>query len=182
VFPSAKIRAFGRQLSIFCEMQIAIDTGAVKSRRKLRFKSVEDALAEAQRLADAERKGQLVQLGNWTLGQNLNHLATWTEFAFTGTPLHPPFFIRWILKFQKKKYLTGQMRAGVKIPNVENGTLGTESASTDQALPRYCAAMQHLAREIPEKPNVIFGRLTHDEWIQLSLRHAELHLSFLQPA
>jgi len=38
--------------------------------------------------------------------------------------------------------------------------------------------MERLRAGPPARPNVIFGPLTHDEWIQLHLRHAELHLSF----
>jgi hypothetical protein len=162
-------------------MQAAIDTGKVQNRRALRFNSIDEALADVDRLAEAERAGRLVKLGNWPLGQSLGHLATWTEFCFTGTPLQPPWFVKAIVRLRKKKYLTGQMPAGVKIPRVPNGTLGTEAMSTEQALARYRAVMERLRGEAPTMPNVIFGPLNHDEWIQLSLRHAELHLSFLQP-
>src|SRR6476659_5314269 len=141
-------------------MQIGIDTGAVKNRRTLRFRTIDDALAEVERIAQAEGDGRLVCMGNWTTGQVLGHLATWTEFAYTGAPLNPPFFIRWILRTRKKKFLAGPMPAGVKIPKVENGTLGTEAMSTADALARYRAIMQRLAREAPVKPNVIFGPMT----------------------
>ena len=33
----------------------------------------------------------------------------------------------------------------------------------------------------PDAPNPIFGRLTHDEWKAINLRHAELHMGFLHP-
>jgi hypothetical protein len=82
----------------------------------------------------------------------------------------------------KKKFLNGPMRAGVRIPGLQDGTLGTEPLSTEIALPRYREALQRLAREAPAKPNVIFGSLTQEEWMKLNLRHAELHLSFLKPA
>jgi hypothetical protein len=53
--------------------------------------------------------------------------------------------------------------------------------SRDDGISRYRAALERLAREAPTQPNVVFGPLTHDQWIKLNLRHAELHLSFCQP-
>ena len=79
---------------------------------------------------------------------------------------------------RKKRYLFEGMPRGVKIPKVEGGTLGTEPMSLDEGLSKYRAVIGRLRRESPSKPNVIFGPLTHEEWIALQLRHAELHLSF----
>ena len=157
-----------------------IDTGKVTGRRSLRFTCVDDALAEIDQLAAAERAGKLTALGNWTLGQTIGHLATWTEFSFTGPPLKAPFIIRMILRLRKNKYLRKGMPAGVKIPRVPGGTLGIDVLPLEETLERYRRALERLARECPIKPNVIFGPLTHQEWIALNLRHAELHLSFFE--
>jgi hypothetical protein len=159
-----------------------VDTGKVTGRRTLRFNSIQDVLADVDRLAAADRADKLRALGNWTLGQALGHLATWAEYSFCGAPLKPPFLIKLILRMGKKKFLNGSMRTGVRIPKVPGGTLGTENLPLDQAMPRYRAALEHLGRECPAQPNIIFGPLTHDEWINLNLRHAELHLSFFVPS
>lgn len=158
-----------------------IDTARVSNRRTLRFQTTNEAVSEAQRLASAERAGNLTPLGNWTLGQALGHLATWAEFSFTGAPLKPPLPIRLMLRLQKNKFLTRPMPAGVKIPGVPGGTLGIDPMPLDDGLAKHCAAMDRLRSESPTKPNVIFGPLTHEQWIQLNLRHAELHLSFFRP-
>lgn len=158
-----------------------VDTGKVVGRRILHFDSIDQVLEEVDRLAAAERTGRLKRVGNWTLGQALGHLATWAEFAYTGVPLKPPFFIRWILRFQKRKFLVGPMPAGVKIPNVEGGTLGTEPLSLDEGLRRFKNVLQRLKVEEPTLPSPIFGKMTHDESIALTLRHAELHLGFFVP-
>src|SRR5438105_1697591 len=70
-----------------------VNTGKVAGRRPLRFESIDQVMAEVDRLVEAERAGRLGRLGNWTLGQTLGHLATWTEYAYTGAPLKAPFFI-----------------------------------------------------------------------------------------
>jgi hypothetical protein len=156
-----------------------IDTSKVANRRILRFDTIDQVLAEADRLAAAERAGQLKRLGNWTLGQALGHLAVWAEFGYEGNPpLKVPFFIRWILKLQKKKFLRGPMPAGVKIPKVEGGTFGTEPMSLDEALPRLRRVMERLKIEPPPIPSLALGKLTHEEAIAINLRHAELHLGF----
>lgn len=158
-----------------------VNTAKVAGRRILHFDSIDQAIAEVQRLAELDRVGKLKQLGNWTFGQAVGHLATWTEYAFTGAPLKPPFFIRWILKFQKQKFLKGPMPVGVKIPGVNGGTLGTERLPLGETLPRFVKAMERLEREKPILPSPALGKLTHEEHIKLNLRHTELHLSFFVP-
>jgi len=160
----------------------AVDTGRVSGCRTLRFASLDELWADVERLAAADRAGTLKRRGNWTLGQALGHLATWGQFAFDGTPLQPPWFIKLILRMRKKRYLHEGMPRGVRIPKVEGGTLGTEPLALDDGLSRYRAVIDRLRRETPSKPNVIFGPLTHEEWIALQLRHAELHLSFFDCA
>jgi hypothetical protein len=73
------------------------------------------------------------------------------------------------------------MRAGVKIPRVPGGTLATEPLPLDEALARLRRVMERLKTEAPTAPNFIVGPLTHEEWIAINLRHAELHLGFLIP-
>ena len=158
-----------------------VDTGKVAERRILRFESLDQVLAEVERLAEAERAGRLRRLGNWTLGQALGHLASWAEYSYTGAPLKAPFFVKWFLRLRKRKFLYGPMRAGVKIPRVEGGTLATEPVPLDEALERMRRVLGRLQTEAPTAPNVIFGPLTHDEWVALHCRHAELHLGFFVP-
>ena len=161
---------------------VPIETGKVTGRRILRFENIDQALDEADRLAAAERDGRLTQLGNWTLGQSLGHVASWAEFAYTGVPVKPPFFIRWILKLQKKKLLNSPMRAGIRIPGVEGGTYAIVPMSTEEGLRRFRSVFQRLKHEAPTMPSPIFGKLTHEESIALNLRHAELHLGFFVTA
>jgi hypothetical protein len=158
----------------------AKDTAKVASRRQLRFQSVEDVLRELDRIAEAERAGRLECLGNWTCGQILGHLATWAEYAYNPAPLHTPWFVRIILRLRKNKILNEGMSAGVIIPRVPGGTLGTELMPLDQGLARYRAALERLRREPPTAASPAFGPLTHDQAIKLNLRHAELHLGFVR--
>lgn len=151
----------------------------VLERRLLRFQSLDDVLREAEKLAAAESQGKLCYSGTWTLGQIFGHLATWIDYAFDGTPLKPPFIIKLMVKMMgKRKFIDQPMRAGVRIPKVEGGTLGIEPLSTAEGLARLRASIERLKREAPQSEQVFFGKLTHLEWIKLNLRHAELHLGY----
>jgi hypothetical protein len=159
----------------------AVETGKVADRRTLRFESIDQVTAEVDRLVEAERAGRLRRLGNWTLGQTLGHLATWAEYSYTGAPLKFPFFIKWILRLRKRKFLYGPVPAGVRIPGVQGGTLATEPVPLEEALGRMRRVMERLKSEAPTAPNPFLGPLKHEEWVALTLRHAELHLGFLVP-
>jgi len=159
-----------------------IDTKTVKDRRTLRFESSTDVLADARRCVDAERRGALRRLGNWTLGQNLGHLAAWIEYGYTGFPMKPPsLLMRLIIKLMKRKFLSGPPMVGFKIPGVATGTYATDDMPAEVGVDRLVKAWAKLDAAPPRDPNPVFGPLTHAEWKMLHLRHAEGHLSFLHP-
>ena len=151
-------------------------------RRELKFKSVDDVLADVEMLAAAEREGKLTLLGNWTFGQLLGHLATWVDYSYDGAPLKVPAMVRYLLRLMKRRMLYRPMAPGRSIPRVEGGTLGREEISSEQGLERFGRAFERLKKEAPARPHLLFGTMTHEEWIQSHLRHAELHLSFACPA
>jgi hypothetical protein len=157
-----------------------VNTKAIE-RRSVRFSTLSQLRAELDRIESAYRAGRLKTRGNWMPGQTLNHLATWASYAYDGHPpqLKAPWFIKLILKLQKNKFLAGPLPAGVHIPKIEGGTLGTEDVPFEQALANYRKQIQRYEVGPPPHPNVIFGPLTHEEWKLLQLRHAELHLGFL---
>jgi hypothetical protein len=158
--------------------------GAATGRRALRFETIDEALAEAARLAAAEGEGRLSRCGNWELGQTLNHLATWCDYAFDGYPAEvgsPPWLVRVIARGMKRRILTKGMMAGMKIGRVKGGTLGVEVVSTEEGMRRMGKAFARLKGTCPAGANPAFGPLTHEEWVALNLRHAELHLGFQIP-
>lgn len=149
--------------------------------RKLRFESIADCKAEVERILAADQQGQLQSCGKWTAGQNLSHIAAWIEYAYEGYPIKaPPFFIRWILKIGLRKMLENGMTKGVRIPGIKEGTTGMENVPTSQAAERLLAALDRLSKDDAIKePSPAFGAMPHQDRIKLNLRHAELHLGFL---
>ena len=158
-------------------------TDPARQRRTLRFNTIDEAIADAERLVAAERAGKLARCGNWPLGQALGHLATWANFALDGYPpeVRPPLPVRMILRMMKGKILNHGMTSGVKIGRLPGGTVGLEPMESEEGLRRFRMALERLRATAPTIENPAFGKLTHEQWIQLNLRHAELHLSFHTP-
>ena len=161
----------------------AINTKNVQ-RRELRFNSIAEVLAEAERLTSAEKAGKLKLLGNWSAGQVFGHLAAWANYPYDGYPStlgRVPGWIKFILKFKKNTYLNDKLPQGIRIPKIEGGTTAIEALPTEEGLARLRKAMQRLESAAPTRDNPIFGPMTHEEWKKIQMRHAELHMGYLQP-
>ena len=157
-----------------------IDTRKVTEYRSLRFNSIDECVAEVKHILEADQAGTLRTLGNWTGGQILTHLAAWIEYGYEGYPMRPvPFFIRWMMQFQLRKILKKGMSRGVKIPGIQGGTVGMEAIELPAAGDRLVQAWQRLKNnEEAQHHSPAFGPMSHEDRIQLNLRHAELHLGF----
>ena len=161
--------------------QPSINTAAIAERRILRFESIDDCLDEASRLAPSYRRGACRQLGNWTLGQTLGHLAAWAEFSYSPCPIKAPWIVRFFMGFQKSKWLHNPMKPGIRIPRVEGGTVGINPMEMEEGLRRFTRAFERLKREKPICPSPVFGMLTKLEAQAMNQRHAELHFGFFIP-
>ncbi len=151
-------------------------------RRDLRFRSIDEVLAEVDRIVAAEKAGALKATGNWSAGQVFNHIATWLNFGWEGFPpsVNPPWFVRAILHLMRNRYIHKPTRAGVMIPGLPGGTLGAEPMSTEEGARKLKAALTRLKNGEPAKhPSPAFGPMTEEERTQFQLRHCELHMSFL---
>jgi hypothetical protein len=153
-------------------------------RRDVRYPTLADAVRDAARLAEADAAGAVRASGNWTLGQALTHLAWWADEPFTGYrfPLHLRVLFRVLGPLTKRRVFRGDVAAGVRLPGVSGGTYGAEDRGTTDGLAAMRSAFERLDRECPPRPDVGFGRLSHEEWRTLHRRHAEHHLSFFHVA
>lgn len=159
-----------------------VNTAKVSGRPKLRFATLEQAVAHAEQLALRERGGRLELLGNWTLGQACGHLAWWADAAFDGFPeeIAPPAVIRVVARLTRGPFLAMRMPAGVRLPGAPEGTYGVEPMSTADGLAAMKRALTRTSAQCPTLPSPLLGVLTHGEWKKLHCRHAELHLSFFR--
>lgn len=160
-----------------------IDTKQVTTRRDIAFATLDDLSSEARRIAEAEAAGTARALGNWSPGQNLQHLARFMTCSLDGfgegLPLPLKLLGRGLRLFLGKKLLKNAPPPGFKLPKGMRFVPDDEVSAADGAR-ELCAVIDRVRGGegfIPASP--LLGKLSREQWIELHLRHAELHLSFV---
>lgn len=156
---------------------MSVNTKQVTGRRTLKFNSLDDILADAEKLA----AGPIRVLGNWSPGQIFQHLAITMNGAIDGMPLKASLLLRMFGWLFKNKILTGTMPAGIQLPADSAKHLVPPETTLDAGLQSLRAATQRMKTESHRAKSPFLGALTREQYDQLQCRHAELHLSFLVP-
>lgn len=156
---------------------MSINTAKVEGRRKLKFASFEELLADLNRLTS----GPVKTLGNWSPGQIFRHLAIAYNGSIDGFPMTFPLPFRLMAKVFRKKLLTMAMPAGFKLPAAGAKAMVPPPTSTEEGAAELRAAVARLQREPQRAKHPMFGNLSREEWDRVHLTHASLHLSFLVP-
>jgi Protein of unknown function (DUF1569) len=160
-----------------CTMQV-VDTSKVTGRRELRFASFDEMLAEAARLAASP---DTKMLGNWPLGELFSHLGSAIDNSIDDTFGRAPWFFRMIGPFLKRRFITKGFSPGFKLPKEIEAKHYPTGRSLQEALDALRQAVGRTRTEQMTGRHPVLGKLTNDEWTQLHLRHAEMHLSFAVP-
>ncbi len=113
-----------------------MNSGKQSQRRKLRFESIEEVLADIDGLVASLRLGHC---NNWAIGNQAKCSRIW---------LLDRVWIRWISNedavdhsldpqdMHVARILKNGMKPGVKIPGIANGTTGQDDQPIDQAADR----------------------------------------------
>jgi hypothetical protein len=157
---------------------MSVDTRTVCGRRQLHWTSLDDVLADAEKLVAAPHTRTL---GNWPLNQLLMHLALTINRSIDGISFRAPWRVRLLGFFIKRRALRQGLPAGFRLPKDREALVYPAAPSPQDALQTLRRAASRLRTEKMTARHPVFGRLTHEEWTQLHLRHAELHLSFAMP-
>ena len=154
---------------------VSINSKSIRDRRSLRFSCLNDVIADAERLVASPNPRTL---GNWPLDQLLTHLAIGINGSLDGISGKAPLFIRLVGPLIKRRVFQHGLSPGFRLPKKLEAVAFPAGASPQQALEQLRAAVQRTDIETMTVIHPVFDRLTHDEWLQFHLRHAELHLSF----
>ena len=106
-----------------------VKTSKVAGRRELHFTKI----AEIQTDAESFARGNVRQLGNWTLGTASAHFARTIKMSLDGAHFRPPFMIRLFAPLIKKRLLRGPMSPGFKLPPAAAKELIPETPISDRA-------------------------------------------------
>lgn len=154
-----------------------VDTAKVQGRRVLKFNSLDDILADVERL----NQSKLRALGNWSPGQILKHVSINMIWCLDGAPVTAPWFIRLFGWFVKNRFLTQPMSAGFTLPKATADHLVPGETSWENGVQAIRTAIGRMKAESQRHRSPFLGELTREQWDQLHCRHCELHLSFLIP-
>ena len=154
---------------------MTVQTKTVQGRRTVRFDSYQDLLTDAEDMASQEVR----TLGNWSLGQNLKHIALALDSSIDGANFKLSTPMRWMMTLlMKRRFLTQTLPAGFQAPE----GFSPSDADTDEALAALREAILRQERESQRAFHPAFGNLSKEEWTKFNLRHAEMHMSFVVPA
>jgi hypothetical protein len=152
-----------------------VDPKTVQGRRQLHFTSLEEVIADAEKLVSSPTTRTL---GNWPLRQLLTHLAMAMNRSIDGITFKAPWYARLLGRLKKRRFLEQGISPGIKIPKGREAGAYPLVASSPEALDILRKAVSRMRNEKATVTHPLLGPLTHDQWIQFHLRHAELHLSF----
>lgn len=156
---------------------MSVDTTKAVGRRTLYFERIEEIVADAERVAAGPHR----TLGNWSAGQIFMHLARNFDLSIDGG-VSAPWPVKIIARlFLKRRLLRRPMPAGYQLPAKAATQLVPGETETEAGLAGLRQAADRYQTTRHRAPHAVLGRLTAQEWDQLHLRHAELHLSFLVP-
>jgi hypothetical protein len=148
-------------------------------RRPVEYSSISAVLSDAEFLASHPHR----TVGSWSYGRILQHLADSLNRSIDGFGYKSPFYVRIVASnFLKKKYLREKMPSGFKLPKAQEEKLPLQETPIEESLANLKRAIDRFQREEPKADHPAFGKLTPEEWVQLHLRHSELHMSFVKPA
>ena len=156
-----------------------VKTKSIQGRRELHFADFSELLADAEHVANSPCQ----TLGNWSVGQILDHLAKAAMAPFEGFGgLKAPWLARtFVMPFIKNSLLTKSMPAGFQLPRNATALVPADEIDPRAALEKLKGALGRFTTDMPHFPHPFLGKLALQEWVSLTLRHAEMHLSFLIP-
>jgi hypothetical protein len=156
---------------------MAVNPRHVQGRRELTFHSLRQVLDDVEHLVASPTTRTL---GNWSLPELLSHLTLTLNNSIDGFQVRAPWFIRLLAPLVKKSALK-KISPGIRLPKSAEAFAFPPAGSLQDSLQQFRHAIQRASTETMQAPHPAFGRMTHQEWLLLHLRHSEMHLSFAVP-
>ncbi len=153
-----------------------IDTRKVSERRTLSFSSMKDILDDVTYLDSGDPPRTT---GNWTAAQIVQHVGRLIAYSIDGFPGRAPLPLALLGRLVRKKAMARPLRPGLRTFDFLKPD---DHVSWEEAVEFLNRTIARLDRERMRKKSPIFGRLSHEEWVRLHCRHAEMHFSFMQPS
>lgn len=153
------------------------------SPRTLTFGTWDDLLGELERIEASSRAGAVRLAGNWTIGQNCEHIARVMKWFFDGFPMKPlPAPVRLVFRLTVKRRMLQRFPRGLNPPGRFRQMTAPAPVSDEDGVRLLREQIARFQRgEAARHPSPMLGALTPDEVVRLHLNHAAHHLGFIVP-
>ena len=160
----------------------AVKTGKVSDRRKLSFTSMAEILGDIEKLNAAEKEGKTISATvNWTPAQIIEHVVYFVDCSIDGFEFKAPLVLRIFGKFARSPILNNPMKPGFKLPATMRMVIASPKSTWQDAVSHARKAILRVeAGKQMTKPSPLLGKMSHQDWVKLHCRHAEMHLSFIK--
>jgi hypothetical protein len=146
-------------------------------RRPVNYRSLTEVLTEAETAAASGA----ATTGNWSLGQILEHLATAIDRSIDGFNFTVNWPTRLLGRFVfKRRMLRDGMPTGIRLKGSAIKDLVPPATTVEAGLASLRRAIGRFQTEGRRAAHPVFGTLSPEESLALQLRHAELHMSFVE--
>lgn len=150
-------------------------------RREIKFANLDEAVADAERLA----AGKTRTTGKHAFANILEHLALAHDVA-TGKLTAPPapWYIKAMMIVMKPLMLRDKPLApGIKLPKDGEAFFWPKTEiNLQEALTHFKESVEYFQSNGPIDKHPFFGTVTPKQNEQINCRHCALHLSFVHPA
>ena len=153
-----------------------------QERRELSFSNWDEVIADIESLASGSGAPQVA--GSHSFASIVRHLAITNEMV-VGDQVPPklPWYMRMAMLLLRNSILNNPVKPGFKLPNAQMQAFfwPEEEVSASDAIDRFKASVARYNQAGPLPVHPIFGKATAQQVDTLSLSHAAMHLSFVQP-
>jgi hypothetical protein len=152
-------------------------------RRLVSFSSLDDMERDLDKIEASHKAGTLKRLGNHEPGPVCQHLALAMERSFDGFPIRVNALLGLLGKVLKRRVLSRPFEPGFRLNASAEKVAWDDAIGFEDGLGNLRAqiARARAPGAAPSAAHPFLGPLTPAEWRVYYLRHAELHLRFLQP-
>jgi hypothetical protein len=155
---------------------MSVNSKTVAGRRVLSFSTLDDVVSDAEKMVSSS---DTRAIGNWPLSKLLTHLTFTIDSSIDGFPVKAPFIVRLMGPLIKKSVMKApKMQPGIHLPKASLPVVFPDAVNPAEALNGLRKAVARTKNEQMTADHPAFGRMTHDEWKYVHLRHCELHLSY----
>lgn len=159
-----------------------VRTAKVADRRTLSFTTMAEILSDVEMLDAAVKDGKTISAtGNWTPAQIIEHVMYFIDGSMDGFDFKAPLIFRIFGKFARSHILNKPMKPGIKLPPKMSMVIASPKSTWPDAISHARKAILRVeAGKYMSKPSPLLGKMTHQDWVKMHCRHAEMHHSFIK--